>query len=169
MRWQHWIGRNYWRKMVNVTGGFCLSSGWLFQTVCKRKCVAAVQSLSHVWLFMTPWTAARQATLSFTVSWSLLKCTWVHWVSDTIQPSHPLSSPSPLALNLSQLHSLFQWVSSSHQVAKISGASASASVLPMNIQCWFPLQLTGWISLQSKGLSRVFANTTVQKHQFFGA
>ena len=50
-----------------------------------------------------------------------------------------------------------------------TGASVSASVLPMNIQCWFPLGLTGWISLQSKGLSRVFSNTTVQKHQFFGA
>ena len=48
------------------------------------------------------------------------------------------------------------------------GASASTSVLPMNIQDWFPLELTGWISLQSKGLSRVFSNTTVQKHQFFG-
>ena len=50
-----------------------------------------------------------------------------------------------------------------------NGASASASVLPMNFQGWFPLGLTGWISLQSKGLSRVFSNTTVQKHQFFGA
>ena len=49
------------------------------------------------------------------------------------------------------------------------GASVSASVLPMNIQSWFPLGLTGWISLQSKGLSRVFSNTTVQKHQFFSA
>ena len=50
-----------------------------------------------------------------------------------------------------------------------TGVSASASVLPMNIQDWFPLGFTGWISLQSKGVSRVFSNTTVQKHQFFGA
>ena len=88
----------------------------------------------------------------------------VHWVHDAIQPYHPLSSPSPPAFNLSQHQSLFQWVSSLHQVA-----SASASVLPVNIQDWFHLGWTGWISLQSKGLSRVFSNTTVQKHQFFGA
>ena len=80
--------------------------------------------------------------------------------------SCPLSSPSPAAFNLSQHQGLFQWVSSSHQVAKVS---ASASVLPLNIQDWFPLGWTGWISLQSKRLSRVFSNTTVQKHQFFSA
>ena len=84
-----------------------------------------------------------------------------------IQPSYPLLSPSLPACNLSQHQSLFQWVSSSHQVAKVLGVLASASVLPMNIQDWFPLGLTGLISLQSRGLSRVFSNTTVQKHQFF--
>ena len=82
-------------------------------------------------------------------------------------PSHPLSSPFPPAFNLSQHQGLFKWVNSLHQVAKVLGASASASVLPMNIQDWFPLEWTGWISLQSKGLSRVFSNTTVQKNQFF--
>ena len=92
--------------------------------------------------------------------------THVHQVSDAIQPSHPLSSPSPPAFNLSQHQGLFQWVSSSHQVAKVFGASASASVLPVNVQDWFPLGLTGLISLQSKGLSRAFSNTTVQKHRF---
>ena len=92
--------------------------------------------------------------------------THAHWVSDAIQPSHPLSSPSPPALSLSQHQDLFQWVSSSHQVAKVSAAT---SVLPVNIQDWSPLRWTGWISLQSKGLSRVFSNTTVQKHQFFNA
>ena len=94
--------------------------------------------------------------------------THVHWVGDAIQPSHPLSSPSPSALNLSQHQGLFQWVSSSHQVAKV-GVSASTSVLPVNIQDQSPSGWTHWISLQSKGLSRVFSNTTVQKHQFFGA
>ena len=94
--------------------------------------------------------------------------THVHRVSDAIQPSHPLSSSSP-AFNLSQHQGLFQWVSSSHQVVKVLGASASTSVLPMNIQDWLPLGWTGLISLQSKGLSRVFSSTTVQKHQFFGA
>ena len=96
--------------------------------------------------------------------------THVHWVGDAIQPSHPLSSPSPPALNLSQHHCLFQCVSSSHQVAKVLGVSASTSVPPMNTQDWWsPLGWTGWLSLQSKGLSRVFSSTTVQKHQFFGA
>ena len=94
--------------------------------------------------------------------------THVHWVSDAIQPSHPLLPPSP-AFNLSQHQGLFQWVSSSHQVAKVLEFELhSASVLPMNIQDWFPLGWTGWISLQSKGLSRVFSNTTIQKHQFSG-
>ena len=94
--------------------------------------------------------------------------THVNQVGDAIQPSHPQLSPSPPALNLSQHQGLFKWVSSLHQVAKV-WVSASASVLPMNIQDWFPLGWTGWISLQSKGLSRVFSNTTIQKHQFFGA
>ena len=79
---------------------------------------SSVQSLSHVRLFATPWIAARQASLSITNSRSLLK-THVHWVSDAIQPSHPLSSPSPPAPNPSQLQSLFQWVNSSHEVAKV--------------------------------------------------
>ena len=82
----------------------------------------------------------------------------VHWVGDAIQPSHPLSSPSPPALNLSQHQGLFQGVSSSHQGGQSIGVSASASVLPMNIQEWFPFGLTGLISLQSKRLSRVFSS-----------
>ena len=93
--------------------------------------------------------------------------TYVHWVSDVIQPSHPLSSPSPPAFNLSQHQNLFQWVSSLPSGGQSIGATASASVPPMNIQDWFPLGLTGLISLPSKGLSRVFSNTTVQKHQLF--
>ena len=95
--------------------------------------------------------------------------THVHWVGDAIQPSHLLSSPSPPAFNLSQHQEFFpmSWLFASG--SQSIGASASTSVLPMNIQDWFPLRLTGLISLQSKGLSRVFSNTTVQKHQFFGA
>ena len=92
--------------------------------------------------------------------------THVHRVSDAIQPSHPLSSPSPPAPNLSQHQSLFQWVNSSHEVAKVLGVSALASFLPKKSQGWSPSEWTGWISLQSKGLSRVFSNTTVQKHVF---
>jgi len=90
----------------------------------------------------------------------------VHWVSDAIQPSHPLSPPSPFAFNLSFNKSLFQWVSFSHQVAKV------LELLHQSFQ-WifrvdFLLGLTGLISLQSKGLSRVFSSTTIQKYQFFG-
>ena len=82
--------------------------------------------------------------------------THVHLVRDAIQPSHLLSLPSPPGFNLSQHEGLFKWVSSLHQVARVS---ASTSVLPMNIQDWFPLGWTGWISLLSEGLSRVFSST----------
>ena len=87
--------------------------------------------------------------------------THVHCVGDAIQTSHPLSSPSPPAFNLFQHQGIFQRVGSLHQVAKVLTA-----VLP--IQNWFPLGLTGLISFQSKGLSRVFSSTTIWKHQFFG-
>ena len=92
--------------------------------------------------------------------------THVHWVGDAIQPSHPLSSSS------SPLQSFP--VSGSFPMSQLSvsggqsiGVSASALVLPKNIQDWFSLECTGWIFLLSKGLSRVFSNTTVEKHQFF--
>ena len=87
----------------------------------------------------------------------------IHWVGDVIQPSHPLLSPSSPALNLSQHQGLFQWVSSSHQVAKVLEFQ-----LPSNDTQDWSLGWIGWISLQSKGLTRVFSNTTVQKHRFFG-
>ena len=93
----------------------------------------------------------------------------VHWVGDAIQPSHPLPSPSSFPFKLSQLQGLFQWVTFFASGGQSIGVSVLASVFLMNIQSWFPLGLTGLISLQSKGLSRVFFNTTVQKHQFFGA
>ena len=129
--------------------------------------IAVVWSLSCVQLCDT----MGCSTPGFPVLHYLLELaqTHVHQVSDVIQPSHPLLSPSLLTFNLSQHEGIFQWVSSSHQVAKILVVLASSSVLPMNIQDWSPLGWTGWISLQSKGLSRVFFNTTFQKHQFFGA
>ena len=94
--------------------------------------------------------------------------THIHRVSDAIQPSHPLLSPSPPALNPSQHQSfpmsqLFEWGGQS------TGVSALASFLPKITQGWSPSEWTGWISLQSKGLSWVFSNTTGQKHQFFSA
>ena len=90
----------------------------------------------------------------------------VHWVGDAIQPSHPLSSPFSFAFKLSQHRSfpMNQFITSGGQSI---GASVLASVLPMNIQDWFPLRLTGLISLLFKGLSKVFSNTAVQKHQLF--
>ena len=96
--------------------------------------------------------------------------THVHRVSDAIQPYHPLSSPSPPAFSLSQHQGLFQWVKSSHQVVKV-GASALVLVLPMNIQDWFPLWLSGLISLQSKGLSSLLqhhsSKTSILWHSSF--
>ena len=94
--------------------------------------------------------------------------THVHRVSNAIQPSHPLPSPTPPAPNPSQHQSfpmsqLFAWGGRS------TGVSALALFLPKKSQGWSPSERTGWISLQSKGLSRVFSSTTVQKHQFFGA
>ena len=105
------------------------------------------------------------STPGFPVHHQFLKLaqTHVHWVGDAFQPSQPLLSPSPPALNLSRHQGLFQWISSLHQVTKLqSGVAVSGSVLPVNIQDWFPLGWTALISLQSKGLSRVFSNTTVQ-------
>ena len=91
--------------------------------------------------------------------------THVHGVDNAIQPSHPLSSPSPPALNLSSIR-VFPMSQLFASGGQSIGVSASTTVLPMNIQDWSPLGWTGWISLQSKGLSRDFSTTTVQKHQF---
>ena len=128
---------------------------------------SSVQSLSCVWLFAAPWPAAHQASLSITNSWSLHKLMSI----ESVMPSNhlilviPFSSclqsfPASGSFLMSQL-----FASGGQSIA----VSASASVLPMNTQDWFPLRWTGWIPLLSKGLSRVFSNTTVQKHQFFGA
>ena len=128
--------------------------------------VSSVQLLSHVWLFTTPWTAACQASLSITNSRSYSNsCPLSRWCHPNISSSF---FPSPPAFSLSQHQGLFKWVSPSHQVAKVLEFQVQPSVLSMNIQNWLPLGCTSWISLQSKGLSRVFSNTTVQKHQFLG-
>ena len=161
----------------------------------------SVQSLSCVQLFATPWTAAHQASQSFTNSWNVLKfmsielvmwsnhlilcsplllpsifpsirvfsnesalcsdsCPLSQWYHPTISSS---TAPSPPAFNLSSLG-----VFPSEMVLCIRrpniGASASVSVLPMNIQGWFPLRWTVLISLLSKGLSRVFSSTTIRKY-----
>ena len=126
---------------------------------------SSVQSLSRVRLCnpmdcSTPGFPVHHQLPEFTQ-------THVHRVGDTIQPAHHLSSPSPPTFSLSPASGscpVSQFFTSGGQSI---GVSASASVLPMNIQDWSPLGWTGWISLQSRGLSRVFSNTTVQKHQFF--
>jgi len=128
---------------------------------------SSVQLLSHVHLFATPWIAARQASLSIINSRSSLKLMSI----ESVMPSShlilyfslfllPQSLPASESFPMSQL---FKWGGQS------TGVSALASFLPKISQGWSPSEWTGWISLQSKGLSRVFSNTTFQKHQFFGA
>ena len=128
---------------------------------------SSVQSLSHVQLFATPWIAAHQASLSITNSRSSLKLVSI----ELVMPSSHLILCCPLVL-LPPIPPSIR-VFSNESALRIRwptiGVSASASALPMNTQDWSPWGWTGWISLQSKGLSRVFSNTTVQKHQFFGA
>ena len=151
----------YIKSESSWIGGWCFEQGEI-----KQSCCCSVAQLCLILCDLMDCS-----TPGFLVLYYLLEFaqTHVYWVGDAIQPSHPLSPPSPLVLNLSQQQGLFQWVCSSNQVATCIAASASASVLPMTVQDWFPLGWTGWISLLSKGLSRVFSNTTVQKHQFFRA
>ena len=127
---------------------------------------SSVQLLSCVQLFATPWTAALQASLSFTISQSLPKFTSIKSISDAIQLSYLLPLPSPFAFSLSQHQDLFQWVSVCIRWPKYW---SFCIVLSMSFQGWFPLGLTVLTSVLSKGLSIVFSITTVQKHQFFGA
>ena len=128
---------------------------------------SSVQLLSRVRLFMTPWTAAHQASLSITNSQSPLRLMSI----ESVMPSNHLILCHPLLL----LPSIFPSIRvfSNESALRIGGqsigVSASTSVLPINSQDWSPLGWTGWISLQSKGLTWVFSSTTVQKHQFFGA
>ena len=138
----------------------------LVQDTIILETLSSVQSLSCVWLFATPWTAAHQASLSITNSQSLLKLMFI----ESVMPSNYLILCCPFS-HLQSFPALGSFPMSQFFASGVqrTGVSASASVLPMNIQDWFPLWLTSLISLQSKGLSRVFSNTTVQKHQFFGA
>ena len=126
---------------------------------------SSVQSLSCIRLFAAPWTTACQTSLYITNSWSLLKLMSI----ESMMPSNPFIHCHSLLLPsvFSSIRSfpVSQLFASGGQSI---GVSASTSGLPMNTQDWSPLGWTGWISLKSKGLSRVFSNTTVQKHQFFG-
>ena len=122
----------------------------------------SVQLLSRVQLFATPRTSAHQASLSITNSWSLPKL----MSTESVMPSNHLILCCPLLLpSVFPSIRVFSYESALTSGGQSIGVSASTSVLPMNTQDWSPLGCTGWISLQSKGLSRVFSNTTVQKHQ----
>ena len=127
---------------------------------------SSVAHFSRVWLFATPWIAACQASLSITNSQSLFKPMSI----ESVTPSNHLFLCRPLLL----LPPIFPSIRS-FQISQFFpsggqsiGAPASAPVLPTNVQGWSPSGWTGWISLQSKGLSGVFSNTTVQRHHFFG-
>ena len=137
---------------------FCHGDGRVFSSV-------QFSSLSHIWLFATPWTTARQASLSITNSQSSLKFMSI----DSVMPSNHLILCQPFSSCLQSFPAsgsfpVSQFFTSCGQSI---GASTSATVLPMNTQDWFPLGWTGWIFLQSKGPPRVFSDTTVQKHQLF--
>ena len=146
---------------------FTEMSGVTFELISEHHSqFSSVQSLSHVRLSVTPWTAARQGSLSITNSGSLLKLMSI----EPVMPSNYLTLCRHFFSNLqsflaSRTFQMSQFFTSGGQSI---GVSASALVLSANIQNLFPLGWTGWISLLSKGLSRVFSNTTVQKHQFFG-
>ena len=146
--------------------GYRVSWNYNFWEFWENFWFSSVQSLSRVRLFVTPWIAAYQTSLSITNSWSSLKLMSIKSVlpSSHLILSRPLlilpqSLPASGSFPMTQL---FSWG------GQRIGVSASASVLPKNTQDWSPLGWTSWISLKSKGLSRVFSNTTVQEHQFFG-
>ena len=135
------------------------NSSWSCDLVLQFNC--SVVSDSAI-----PWTAARQASLSITNSQSPLKL----MSTESVMPSNHLILCCPLLPpSIFPSISVFQMSRFFTSGGQSIGVSASKSVLQMNIQEWFPLGWTGLISLQSNGLSRVFSNTTVQKHQFFGA
>ena len=140
---------------------------WTFEKHTSLFCLqfSSVQSFIRVRLFATPWIAACQASLSITNSWSSPKLMCI----ESVMPSSHLILCRPLLQPpIPSSIRVFSSESALHIRWPNIGVSASASVLPMNTQDWSPLGWIGWISLQSKGLSRVFSNIIVQKHHFFG-
>ena len=147
----------YWRLFSSFSFLFLVITSVQFSSV-AQSCLILCDPMNC----STPGLSVHHQLPEFTQ-------THVHRVGDAIQPSHPLSSPSPPAPNPSLHQSLFPMSQLFAWGAQSTGVSALASFLPRNTQGWSPLEWTGWISLQSKGPSRVFSNITVQKHQFFGA
>ena len=133
----------------------------------ERDSVLVVQSLSRVWLFAAPQTAACRLPCPSSSSWACSNsCPLSQWCHPTISSSVASFSSCPQSFPGSGSFPVRWFFTSSGQSIE---ASASASVPLMNIQCWFPLGLTGLISLLCKGCSRIFSSTTIRKHQFFSA
>jgi len=138
----------------------CKKAKWLPEEALQIAEKSLLQSFSHVRLFATPWIAACQASLSITNSWNLPKPMSIELVIPSNH--HILCYPLLLLPSIFPTSGSFQMSQLSASGGQSIGVSASTSVLPINMQDWSPLGWTGWISLQSKGLSRVFSNTTVQ-------
>ena len=140
-------------------GELCWAAWSAWHSTCHIQ-FSSFQSLSRVHLFATPWTAAHQASLSITNSWSLLKIITI----ESVMPSNDLILCCPsifpsIRVSSNESALCIRWPNYWSFCFNISPS--------INTQDWSPLGLTGWISLQSKGLSRVFSNTAIQKHQFF--
>ena len=155
-----WFSVFLWFQLYHLLFSFLILLIWVLSFFLDEPVV--VQWQNHVQFFVTPLAAAFQASLSFTISLSLLKLMSV----ELVMPSNHLILCHSLLLlpSIFPIIKVFPWVSSLHQTI-----GASASVLPMNSQDWFPLGLTGLMSLQSKGLLRFFSSITFQKYQFFSA
>ena len=157
--------------ILKLKRGLCNSKKTMwshnFELFCHGISFSSVQSLSRVRLFATPWIEAHQASLSITNSRSSLRLTSI----ESVMPyrhlilCHPLLHlpPSPPSIRVFSNASIFA------RGGQSTGVLALASFLPKKFQGWSPSEWTSWISLQFKGLSRVSSNTTVEKHQFFGA
>ena len=149
--------------------GSKLGKEYVKPVYCHPDYLTSVQSCSVTQLCSTLCNAMDCSTPGFPILQYLLEVTQthIHWVNDAIQPSHPLSPvffSCPQSFPASESFPMSQLFTSGGQRI---GSSASASILPMNIQGWFPLELTGLVSLLPKGHSGVFSSTTVRKHQFF--
>ena len=159
--WRDLAAAAHNRALINICWIHIGENVWIIGLISY----SSVQLLSCVWLFVIPWTAACQAALFVTNSWSLLK---LMSINSRCHP--PISSsvvPFFSCLQLFPISGSFPMNQFFISGSQSTRASTLASVLPVNIQDWSALGWTGWISLKSKGLSRVFSYTTVQKHQFF--
>ena len=184
MWWDECLGgKNLWNWSHRSSSRTCLSKLWMLSRTCEdqmNSCIwhrfenspvphqfSSVQSLSHVWLFLTPWTAAHKASLSITNSQTLLK---LMPIKSVMPSNHPIfCHPFLLLPSIFSSIKVFPKESDLH-IRWPKYWSFSFSISPSNdIQDWFLLGLTDLISLQSKGLLGVFSNTTVQNHQFFRA